>query len=396
MQRRTCLRLVAAAAWTVAAWVGTTDVSGVILYETAAPSANTDEPAGELAGSGWQFQGQFGNFLGTPIAPHFFITAKHIYDASSAIVFQGGTYTLVDGFYDPNSDLAIWQVAGTFPATAPLYTRADETGKALVVIGRGTQRGSEVSINSTLKGWAWGVSDAAQRWGENTVAQIVPLGAGYGDALYATFDAGAGLNEAHLSSGDSGGAVFIKDADDLWKLAGINYAVDGTFHTDAAGNGAFHAALFDIRGFYLSNPSPPPAYEVVVGDDPVASGFYATRISSKLPWIYSVIDPHGDMNRDGASNLIAYALGLDPGNPAAGKMPYAELNGSDLSLIYTRELSATDVTCAIERSPDLASWAPASPVNEAVSTVGTLRTIKAKVARETNTQLFLRLRVTRP
>jgi len=42
----------------------------VILYRTADPAANTTAPAGDLAGSGWQFEGIFGGFLGTPIAPH--------------------------------------------------------------------------------------------------------------------------------------------------------------------------------------------------------------------------------------------------------------------------------------------------------------------------------------
>jgi len=389
-------RLVAAGMCAIVAWVGTPDTLGVILYRTADPSANTVEPAGDLAGSGWQFEGQFGGFLGTPIAPHYFVTAKHIGQASATMTFQGGTYTVVKGFNDPNSDLAIWQVAETFPALAPLYTHEDETGKGLVVIGRGTQRGDEISISSTLKGWAWGAGDGLQRWGENTVAEIVSLGDGNNDGLYATFDAGGGFNEAHLSVGDSGGAAFIKDADGLWKLAGINYAVDGSFYTDAAGNGAFMAALFDIRGFYESNPSPPPAYKVVSGVVPVASGFYATRISSKLPWIYSVVDPQGDVNGDGAKNLIGYALGLDPGDPGAGKMPEVEVSGSDVSLIYTKEVTATDLTYAIEQSTDLASWSPASPVNVIVGTVGTIQTIKAKVPRGTESRLFLRLRVTRP
>ncbi len=395
MRPRALRRLVGAAACALAGWVATTDLFGVILYRTGDPSANTTEPTGELAGSGWQFQGQYGNFLGTPIAPQFFITAKHLGAASGTLIFQGSPYPIVKSFYDPNSDLAIWEVTGTFPTQAPLYTRGDEVGKDLVAIGRGTQRGAEITLDSTLKGWDWGAYDVQQRWGENTVAQIVALGAAFGETLYATFDAEGGFHEAHLSTGDSGGAVFIQDADGLWKLAGINFAVD-SFATDAQGGGGFRAALFDVRGFHVPSASPPPPFELVAGDEPVPSGFYATRISSKLAWIYSVIDPQGDANDDGVKNLVGYALGLDPGHPAAGKMPTVEVTGSDLSLIYTRNLTATDVTYAIEQSTALSAWGGVTPVNEDLGTVGTIQTIKATVPRGTEPRLFLRLSVTRP
>jgi len=44
-------------------------VHGVILFSTGDPEANITEPAGVLAGSGWQYQGFWGASLGTPIAP---------------------------------------------------------------------------------------------------------------------------------------------------------------------------------------------------------------------------------------------------------------------------------------------------------------------------------------
>ncbi len=88
----------------------------VILFRTGDPNENTTEPSGSLAGSGWQYEGQFGSFLGTPIAPHFFLTATHIGTAGPVITFQGVNYTLTRQFADPKSDLSIWQVAETFPA----------------------------------------------------------------------------------------------------------------------------------------------------------------------------------------------------------------------------------------------------------------------------------------
>jgi hypothetical protein len=88
--------------------------------------------------------------------------------------------------------------------------------------------------------------------------------------------------------GIPGGAAFIDD-NGTWKLAGINYAVDGDFYTDANGAGEFTAALYDTRGLYMQNPSPPPAYMQITGPNPVPTGFYPTRISTKLACIASII-----------------------------------------------------------------------------------------------------------
>ena len=101
---------------------------------------------------------------------------------------------------------------------APLYTKSDEAGRLTLVIGRGTQRGSDVFVNGAFRGWNWGTGDGVQRWGENLVSALVTLSPD-NDYLYGTFDATGLAEEATLSSGDSGGAAFIKDGA-VWKLAG--------------------------------------------------------------------------------------------------------------------------------------------------------------------------------
>lgn len=251
----------------------------IILYRTADPNANTAEPTGELAGSGWQYQGVYGEFLGTVIGPRFFITARHLGGAgTNKFVYRGKDYAIVRFFEDTASDLRINEVAETFPAYAPLYTKGDEVGKRLVMIGRGTRRGTERIVNGQLRGWEYGPSDHVQRWGENIVAAIVQRG---GETLQGLFD-GPGLpNEGHYSAGDSGGAVFINDGG-VWKLAGINSDVD-TFASGPDGGGPYTASMFDMRGSYRSNGT------LVTGDAPVPSAFYAARISSRLPWITSII-----------------------------------------------------------------------------------------------------------
>ena len=247
----------------------------VILYSTGDPSANTTAPTGLLANSGWQYEGQFGWFLGTAISPHHFITVKHIGIASNVFVYQGANYTIVRWSDDPMSDLRIFEVAETLPSYAPLYSRTDENGRSVMLIGRGTQRGDPVYSNGILRGWLWGPGDGVQRWGENQVRST------RGNLLYMTFDQTGGSNEAHLSSGDSGGATFINDAG-VWKLAGINYAVDNG--VSATPNGAvFDAALFDTRWFY-------DAYgQLITGSGPMPNGCYAIRMSDRMQWIQSIL-----------------------------------------------------------------------------------------------------------
>jgi hypothetical protein len=248
---------------------------GVILYRTDDPAANTTEPTGSLAGSGWQYEGNFGNFLGTAIAPHYFVTAKHLGTGPTQFSYHGVDYVIVRSFEDSGSDLRIFEVEGTLPIYAPLYSRSDEVGQHLVVIGRGTQRGAERVVNGQLRGWEYGPGDGVQRWGENEVARIVR------GALYVLFDRAGLPQESHLSAGDSGGAVFLKDGK-AWKLAGINSDVD-TFASGPDRGGPFSAVMFDERGSYRSDGT------LVAGTAPVPSGFYAARISSRLQWIYSII-----------------------------------------------------------------------------------------------------------
>lgn len=267
----------------------------LIFCETGDPAYNTTAPTGELAGSGWELQGRWRSFLGTPIARNLFITAKHVGGAPGELFsFQGTDYTVIEAFADPQSDLRIFKVCGLFPAYAGLYSRSDELGKRVVLFGRGTRRGAEVQgpalIGEELKGWRWGTPDGVLRWGENVVSTNVAAGLGTGALLGLDFNANGGPNEAHFSSGDSGGAVFIQDGGG-WKLAGINYAVDGPFNTTNQGAG-FNAALFDAGGMFVTNSVTGGWDELPESPLDLPSAAYATRISSRLDWINSIIAQH--------------------------------------------------------------------------------------------------------
>src|SRR5664279_3115326 len=224
-------------------------VRAVIFTSTGDPSYNTNAPTGSLTNSGWQYEGQWNGFLGTPIAPNYFLAAQHIGGSICApFVFNGLPYTTVTNYDDPSTDLRIWQVAETFPYYAPLYTGSNEVGKLCVVIGRGTQRGSLVTVSGRTNGWMWGASDGVQRWGENTISGVYTNGSD-DLLLYANFDLNGITNECDLSVGDSSGGMFIENGT-TWELAGIHYAVAGPFSYDGSSTDAFNAALVDLRGLY--------------------------------------------------------------------------------------------------------------------------------------------------
>jgi hypothetical protein len=272
----------------VALFVANEPSHGVILFGTNDPSANTSAPTGALANSGWQYQGQFGSFLGTVIGSNYFLTAKHIGGSvGQTFVFNNVAYTTTAVFPDPSSDLQVWEVSGTFPIHAPLYagTAGSEVSLNLVVFGRGTERGNSVLVGSDshLGGWLWGAGDGVQRWGTNVV-QSIQTDPNYGKLLRSTFDNNVGSNEAHLSSGDSGGAVFIfNSTTNRWELAGINLAVDGPFSLSSNGANPFNAAMFDATGLFVEGG---PGSWIAA---PNPSAFYATEIAAHRRFIESVV-----------------------------------------------------------------------------------------------------------
>jgi len=281
------VRLAALAAFLLA-WVGW-PCSGlaVLFYFTNSPSFNTNAPGGALRNSGWEFEGAWVGFTGTAISSNCFLTARHVGGSVGGVfVFQGVSYSTVAIYDDTNTDLRICQVQGEFPTNAALYTGRNEVGQPLVVFGRGTQRGAGVYLNNKLRGWRWGAWDGVLRWGQNRINAIVEAGTGVGEVLRASFKAGAGRNEADLSSGDSGGGVFIREGRS-YKLAGINYAVDDPYSFTNSGPG-FAAALFNQRGFYTEDGTN-GWVKIVSGT--VGGNFYATRISPRAEWIRSVIAP---------------------------------------------------------------------------------------------------------
>lgn len=282
----------------------------VLYYDDAAaadPNHNTTAPTGTYADSGWQYEGQFGTFLGTMIAPQYFITAQHIGVQGTSFVstaaFNGTANINYTVDTSANSGVGYWDIAGTdfrifkinetFSQWAPLYTGTTELGATVVTNGLGGPRGAAVTVDyglgPQLDGWKLTPGGTTAHWGTNQISSIIPDAfSPVGSLLAAEFNALPGTDESFLSGGDSGAGLFIKDGG-VWKLAGVNYGIEGNFDTNntTGDSSEFTAALFDKSGLYEGSDASGWTYQTPLGGaKPI--DFYASRISDSIPAIASI------------------------------------------------------------------------------------------------------------
>lgn len=253
---------------------------------------NRTPPTGELAVSGWRYEGLWGIFSGTAIGPHHFITAKHVGGwVGQTFLYQGKKYESMAVTRFPDCDLAVWTVAETFPEYATLYTGTAEVEKPIAVFGRGTTRGLPVYTGGRLRGWRWGPNDGALTWGTNRIIGTLPSGLQgsleAGEKIVFDFSEDGGTNEGSVSSGDSGGGVFLYDGGD-WKLAGVNYGVSGHYSLTGDDSSAFEGAIFDGRGLWRASGM---GYAFTGELEPYDASTlsFATRLSTYAPRIQEIV-----------------------------------------------------------------------------------------------------------
>lgn len=108
----------------------------------------------------------------------------------------------------------------------------------------------------------------------------------------------------------------------------------------------------------------------------------------------NISGPNAIVSGDGLTNLLKYALGLDPHVAVSSGLPEGSSTATDWVFTYTRPTSTTDLTYEVESTSDFATWSTVVPL--LASTDGGTSTWRATVTKASApTKLFFRLKVTR-
>lgn len=188
-----------------------------------------------------------------------------------------------------------------------------------------------------------------------------------------------------------------------------------TNHTQAittTGNGRWRRVRFEMSdAFFGGRQNSGADFRLTTG----GKKLHVNRVWVRLPeenypaWSSGKIAPAylnpdltartADPDNDGVSNLLEYALGMDPMKADNHLMPFSTLADTaenlpgELIYQYSRSITATDVEYQMEWSSDLRNWS-AQGITEQVGTAnGPARTVTARVPYSSEEPRFLRLRV---
>jgi hypothetical protein len=131
----------------------------------------------------------------------------------------------------------------------------------------------------------------------------------------------------------------------------------------------------------------------------VASDFLwwqQTRFSAAELANPSVSGPGAVYGADGLSNLLKYALGLEPKSNVVVGLPSASKTATEWVFTYTRPTAMADLTYAVEFSSDLVHWTTDDVTNELVSSTGAIDTWRGRHPLTAATAGFFRLKIVRP
>jgi hypothetical protein len=278
----------------VVAGVSARPARGVVIDRVNAGSANMTAPADD---PGWNNVGAISIGAGVYLGYGWVLTANHI-GSGAGINLGGVTYTMAPGTghqltnagasgQSTLTDLYMFQLEGALPnlPAIRIASIAPANGDTVTMMGRGSiQEDNRTFWNvdtsaGPLGPWVWTETTTApfnaagyktigggtMRWGTNAIDYTDWFSDGYDVfGLGTTFDPGVSNNEAQVVVGDSGGAVFVKQAGE-WSLAGIILAAGvlpdqpGGAFTAVYGDGSYFADLSYYRPQIMALVVPEPA-----------------------------------------------------------------------------------------------------------------------------------------
>lgn len=105
--------------------------------------------------------------------------------------------------------------------------------------------------------------------------------------------------------------------------------------------------------------------------------------------------PNGIYGSDGVTNLMKYALGLEPNQSATANLPEVTSDENSWKLTYTRPTTREDITYAVQISIDLTTWTATGVTLQRLAPGGETETWQGRYPKSSATNLFMRLQVTR-
>jgi hypothetical protein len=132
----------------------------------------------------------------------------------------------------------------------------------------------------------------------------------------------------------------------------FQYDDSGRLYQATQSNGLIHNYSTDDEGNLLSASSS--------STDTTGGGGLGNGIADWWENYYfgtSGIDPNAAPLGDGVSNLMKFAMGLDPGrNVALGQVMPVTLDGGSLSLVFRVGKDVTNIVYTVQSSTDLVIW----------------------------------------
>ncbi len=188
---------------------------------------------------GFDNAGRLGVLTGIYLGYGWVITAKHA--PLVDVIFGGVIHTLVPGSgiviahdVSNDADLRIFQITPWLDRP-PLRIRSDPLPDPatnttdVVMIGFGAHAGDPISVfppPNRDDGYLWSTVGKTIRWGTNVIESLEFVSSANTQSFTTEFDQGLPTpHECQVANGDSGGAVFVKNAGngDVWELAGIMF-----------------------------------------------------------------------------------------------------------------------------------------------------------------------------